>query len=142
MAMRRDPFEEMDRMFEQMRRSMSAWNGWDGHPSLSGDGQRDINLSLDTDEEGYVLLADMPGFEKEEIDLRYEDGMISIRATHETSSDDGTVAERHTRHAHEQLHVGDVIEAEITASYRNGVLEVHLPTREETTDDESRIDID
>lgn len=142
MAMRRYPFDEMDRMIDQMRRSMSTWDDWSGRPAMLGGSHRDINLSLDTNEEGYVLLADMPGFEKEEIDLRYDDGMISIRATHETSSDDGTVSERHTRHVHEQLHVDDVIEAEITATYRNGVLEVHLPTHEETTDDASRIDID
>lgn len=141
MAMRRYPFDEMDRLFEQMRRSMSAWDGWDERPSLLG-GHRDINLSLDTDEEGYVLLADMPGFEKEEIDLRYEDGIVSIRASHETSSDDGTVSERHTRRVHEQLPVGDVIEGGITATYRNGVLEVHLPIHEDASEDESKIEIE
>ncbi|ADJ13747.1 small heat shock protein [Halalkalicoccus jeotgali B3] len=128
----------MDRLFEQMGRTM--WSGWDDHPTMGG--QRDLNLSLDTDEEGYVLLADVPGFEKEEIDLRYDDGVVSIEATHKSASDDGTTAERHTRHVHERLHVGDVIVEEITASYRNGVLEVHLPTHERPADDGSRIDID
>lgn len=121
---------------------MSAWDGWDERPSVPGGNGQGINLSLDTDEKGYVLLADMPGFEKEEIDLRYDGGMISIRTAHETSSDDGAIAERHTRHVHKQLHVGDVIKTEITATYRNDVLEVHLPTHDDVSEDESRIDIE
>lgn len=141
MAMRRNPFEEMDRMMEQMRRSM--WGGWTERPTLLGGRHNDINLSLDRDDDGYVVLADMPGFEKEEIDLRFDDGTVSIEASHETSEDDGSVAHRHVRHVHEQLHVpGDVIRDGIHATYRNGVLEIHVPTREETEDDESRIDID
>ncbi|MDL5363581.1 Hsp20/alpha crystallin family protein [Halalkalicoccus sp. NIPERK01] len=139
MAMRRHPFEEMDRMMEQMRRSM--WEGWTDRPMLGGD-RRDVNLGLDTDDEGYVLLADMPGFEKEEIDLRFDDGVVSIEASHERDEGDDTVARRHTRYVREQVRVGDVIAEESTASYRNGVLEVHLPTRGEAADEGSRIDID
>jgi HSP20 family protein len=139
MAMQRYPFEEMDRMFEQMRRSM--WEGWADRPALP-DGNVGINLSLDTDDEGYVVLADMPGFEKEEIDLRFDDGVLSVEASHERREDDATTARRHARHVHERLHVGDVIDEEISATYRNGVLEVRLPTREEVSDDGSRIDID
>lgn len=84
----------------------------------------------------------MPGFEKEGIDLRFDDGILSIEASHERREDDGTTAHRHTRHVHERLHVGDVIRDEISATYRNGVLEVRLPAREGVSDDESRIDID
>lgn len=130
-------------MMEQMRRSM--WEGWDGRPSLGTGGHSDINLSLETGEEGYVVLADMPGFEREEIDLRFEDGTLSIEAAHETNEDDGATTRRHSRRVHEQLSVpGDVIEEEIGASYRNGVLEIHLPIREEIDeeDDGTRIDID
>lgn len=129
-------------MMEQMRRSM--WEGWDGRPSLGAGEHSDINLSLETGEEGYVVLADMPGFEREEIDLRFEDGALSIEATHERSEDDGATTRRHSRRVHERLAVpGDVIEEEIGASYRNGVLEIHLPTREEADEDDgTRIDID
>lgn len=130
-------------MMEQMRRAM-----WEGRSDLTApfsakSEYSDINLSLDTDDDGYVVFADMPGFEKEEIDLRYEDGSLSVEASHETSEESDTVARRHTRHVHERIHVpGEIIEAEISASYRNGVLEVHLPTPESDESDGTRIDID
>lgn len=140
MAMRRYPFDEMERMMEQMRRSM--WEGWADRQTFS-EMDAGINLSLVTDDEGYVVLADMPGFEKEEIDLRFDDGVLSVEASHETSSDDGTTAQHHSRHVHERLHVGDVIDEEISATYQNGVLEVRLPTHEDLDEDDgSRIDID
>lgn len=140
MAMRRYPFEEMERM----RRTM-----WDGRPDptapFGGESEHsDINLRLDADDDGYVVLADMPDFEKEEIDLRYEDGSLSVEASHETSEESDAVVRRHTRHVYERIHVpGEVLEEEITASYRNGVLEVHLPALEiDGPDGGTRIDID
>lgn len=142
MAMRRYPFEEMERMMEQMRRAM--YEGRTGLPAFDVGG-RGINLSLDEDDDGYVVVADMPGFEKEEIDLRFEDGSLSVEASHETSEEDGVSARHHTRHVHERIHVpGEIIEEEITASYHNGVLEVHLPTPESVEDEDqgTRIDID
>ncbi len=144
MAMRRYPFDEMERMMERMYRAM-----WDGQPDLTapfgGESEHsDINLSLDADDDGYVVLADMPGFEKEEIDLRYEDGSLSVEASHETNEESDTVARHYTRHVYERIHVpGEVLEEEITASYHNGVLEVHLPALEtDEPDDGTRIDID
>jgi HSP20 family protein len=142
--MRRYPFEEMERMMEQMRRAM--WEGRTGLPTAAFDaGIGGINLSLDADGDGYVVVADMPGFEKEEIDLRFDDGSLSVEASHETGEEDGVSARRHTRHVHERIHVpGEVVEEEISASYHNGVLEVRLPTpaSADAEDDGTRIDID
>lgn len=141
MPMRRYPFEEMERMMERMRRAM--YEDRTGLPTVGAE-SRDINLSLDEDDDGYVVVADVPGFEKEEIDLRFDDGSLSVEASHETSEEDGVSARRHARHVYERIHVpGEVVEEEITASYHNGVLEVRLPTPESTDDDHgTRIDID
>jgi HSP20 family protein len=143
MAIRTNPFDEMDRVMDQFRRSVygnwPAMGGWErGHGS---------NLSLETDEEGYVVLADLPGFEKEEIELRFEDGLLSIRAEHELNEEQefagGRAHSARSRHVHEQLRIPAEVEAErISASYRNGVLEVHLPTVEAVDDEDSVIHID
>lgn len=128
-------------MMEQMRRMM-----WEGGSDLTPFGDdRDINLSLDTDDGCYVAYADMPGFEKEDIDLRFADGSLSVEASHETSDGDETGFRHQSRYVHERIDVpGDVIDKEITASYRNGVLEVRLPIRGEIEDDgdDTRIEID
>jgi HSP20 family protein len=131
--MRVTPFDEMDRLLGGMRRSMMGEGGW-------YDFGRDINVRQDTDSEGYVLHADLPGFEKEEIDLRYDDERLTIRAVHEMSDD----YETSSRRVHETVRIpGDLIVDDIEARYHNGVLEVHLPTESDTESEGGhRIDID
>ena len=122
------PFDEMDRLFDQMRRSMLA-----GRSGVGGS-----NVRLETDESGYVVNADVPGFETDEIDLRFDDGVLTIEATHETEGEEGT----RSRHVHDRVRIpDDVVVEEIEAEYNNGVLEVRLPAE---TDAETgyRIDID
>lgn len=103
------------------------------------------NVTLETDETGTVVLADLPGFERSEIDLRYEDGTLAIRAEQETNDEDGdgSVRTSRRRRVHEHVHVpGEVDEDDISASYRNGVLEVHLPAEADDGDDAYVIDIE
>ena len=124
------PFDEMDRLFDQMRRSM-----WNGRPLAESGGS---NVRLESGHEGYLVHADVPGFETEEIDLRFDDGLLTVEATHETEDDGGF----RSRRVHEQVRVpGDVVVEEIEATYNNGVLEVTLPTGSDATTGH-RIDID
>lgn len=149
-----DVFDEMERAFDRMRRSM--WGGygrptWDARRALPEgedlemDGYEygldfDANTSVEPTDEGYVVLADLPGFEKEEIDLRFDDGMLHIGATHEVS--DGESAR--SRRVRQSVSIaGDVIVDGIEASYRNGVLEIHVPVETtEDADDAHHIDIE
>lgn len=140
MAKQPNPFDEMERMMEQMRQSVF---GDRSAPARLGG----ANVNLETDEEGYVVLADLPGFEREELDLRYEDGVLTIRAEHETSDEyesaGGATHSARRRHVHERVQIpAEIAEDEISASYRNGVLEVRLPTVEDVDDDEHVIDIE
>lgn len=143
MAIRRYPFDmfdEMERMMERMQRSM--YSGVDDVRSMARMGS--AHMSLERSDEGYVVLADMPGFEKEEIDLRFDDGMLYLDARHEVTDESPVGSISRSRHVQESIHVpGSVLVADIDASYRHGVLEVTLPTEEEPEDDDAhRIDID
>ncbi|MFD1515171.1 Hsp20/alpha crystallin family protein [Halomarina rubra] len=150
MSIRRTPFDEMDRMFDQMRRSMRApWFAQEGEwdlPAVDDATHRmDNNLTVDRDDEGFVVLADLPGFEKEELDLRFDEGMLSIRGRHEVSDESDTGTSMRSRSVFEQVRIpGDVVEDDISATYRNGVLEVRVPVETDTPeeDDSHRIDID
>lgn len=145
--MQNDPFEQMNRFFEQARRSM--WNDrWDA-PRLGAEresentwGDFEANVTLESTDEGYLVLADLPGFEKEEIDLSFDGGVLTIRGESSVTEESEGRRHRRSRSVHEQLRVpGSVVVADIEASYHNGVLEVTLPTEGED-DDEHRIDID
>jgi len=153
---RQHPFESMERLFEQMRRSMGTGHG-PGMGSRSGFETRtpfaapewsewdrdefdfDANVSMETDEDGHVVYADLPGFEREELDVRFEDGVLVVEGSHEVSDDGGF----QNRRVHERLSVpGDVREDDIEATYRNGVLKIRLPVDDDPDADTHRIDIE
>ncbi|WP_135854889.1 Hsp20/alpha crystallin family protein [Halorussus salinus] len=166
---RHDPFEEMNRMFEQMRTRMWTEGSLGDLGTPRGGRSRtgeDVRMDLKRHDDEYVFVADLPGFEREEIDLKFADGVLTLAAENETHEETGgeragdertdarkparadEIAVRskvtRSRRVAEQVTIPEeILEDEITASYRNGVLEVHLPLAEpvEETDDEGRIDI-
>lgn len=123
----------MDRWFDQMRRATVGDGSWHGSPALPATGRGiDANVSLDPVDDGYVVLADLPGFDRDEIDLRFDDGTLLIAATHEVAEErngpEGQTAMHRQRHVEERIHVpGAVSGDDMSATYRNGVLEVYLP---------------
>lgn len=130
------PFDEMDRMMEHMRRSM--FEGLDDVCDIRGGSGVNTTIARDGDE--YVVLADLPGFEKSEIDLRLDDGRLVLDATYEVLGSGEHHAMSHSRRVHEFVRLpGDVDEDGIEATYRNGVLEVRLPAVDE---DDSGLHID
>lgn len=161
---RYDPFESMDRMLDQMRRTMWTMQT-SGRPMVGArrsmalpEGRDDLELfddefafgetsvRLERTDEGYVAIADIPGFEREEITVSFDDGFLSIEALHDASEDasedDEMTVRRHTRRVSESISVPGVVDVEgIHGTYRNGVLEVTLPTRE-SPDDAHVIDIE
>lgn len=86
------------------------------------------SYELYEEDDQFVLTIDLPGYEPEEISLRWYDGRLNVSAEH---VDD----ERGRR---EQTHrtfrmPKDVLDDDIEASYRNGVLEITLPIEGEFT---------
>jgi len=135
--MRYTPFETMERMFDQMMRDMTEWreHGWDERFGF-GFG---LNSHLAERDDEYVLTVDLPGFETEEIDLRYDDGILHLSATHEVTDESSA----RSRTVSERFSIPREVEAdEIDASYRNGVLEVHLPVVEGGEERGHRIDVE
>lgn len=128
-------FDEMNRLFEEMRHAM-AENRFEFDVGYGAG----VPVRMEADDDGgYLVHADLPGFETEEIDLRFDDGLLTIEARHE-ASDDG---ETWTRSVNESLRIpGEVIVEEIEASYHNGVLEISVPTESEAESVGHRIDID
>lgn len=129
------PFDEMDRMMEQMRRSM-----FEAVPDRRSS-RSSVNMSVERDGDEYVVLADLPGFEKSEIDLRLDDGMLVLDATHEVAESNAHGAMSRSRHVHEFVRLpGEVDEDAVEATYQNGVLEVRCPALDDD-DSSHRIDV-
>ncbi len=84
-------------------------------------------------DEGYLIKADLPGICKDDIEIKLDQGILTIKA--ETSSDDkeekdGKLIrqERHYGQFLRQLSVGSDIDPEaVKASFDSGVLSLSLP---------------
>lgn len=77
-------------------------------------------------EEEFVLTVDLPGFEPEEIDVSWDEGVLNVAARH-VDEDRGREKTYHRRFRFPK----EIDEDAIAATYRNGDLEVTLPLSED-----------
>lgn len=85
----------------------------------------------DRDSEIFVR-AEIPGFESNELDVQLSDRLLTIKAEKKSEGKEGNGSTAEYRSYHRSITLPAGIKAEgIKASYRNGVLEIHLPKSEE-----------
>lgn len=96
----------------------------------------------------FVLEAELPGFNKEDINLDVKDGILTISAQHDENKDEkddkGSYIRRERRYGSftRSFDVTGVDEEHITASYNNGVLELNLPKAVPVVPEAKRIAIE
>lgn len=96
----------------------------------------------------FVLEAELPGFNKEDIKLDVKDGILTISAQHSENKDEkdnkGQYIRRERRYGSftRSFDVTGVDEEHITASYNNGVLELNLPKAVPVVPEAKRIAIE
>jgi HSP20 family protein len=131
-------FDEMDRSME------SALNRFFGYRSLFDDysnfgNSRLGNMSVDVvdDKDHIEILADVPGFTADEIQIHQQDGYISIQAEKTTSIKERNKEQKHYRQERSYRKffrtfvLPENIDVEkISADLENGVLKVSLPKLE------------
>ena len=94
----------------------------------------------------YVLKADLPGFQKEDIDIHVEGNTLTISAQHKEESEekkDGKFVRRERKYGSftRSFDISDIDQAKINASYDNGILSVELPKQVEVVPAPTKIDI-
>lgn len=100
---------------------------------------------VDRDEE-YVVTADLPGYETEDIEVTANEGRLRIEAERETGldeeSEDFIFNERHRQSVSRTVRLPEPVDEEaVSAKYTNGVLTITLP-KEDVGDEGHRIDIE
>lgn len=94
----------------------------------------------------YILEAELPGFEKEDIHIDIDGDYLTVRAEHngETKEErkDFVRRERHYGSYARSFDISDVCEDKITASYKNGILTLTLPKQEGKKKETKSISID
>lgn len=92
-------------------------------------------LDLVEGDEDYLLYVDLPGLTKEEIDITYQDGELSISGERKEEAREGQRfhrAERFFGRFHRAVSFQDVDVDGIEASFENGVLSVRIPKQKES----------
>jgi HSP20 family protein len=120
--------EELETMAREM------WNTWSPAPFHGG-----LLQSMDVyrEKDDLVVKAELPGTRKKDLDISLEDDVLTIKAEkkQEEVNEDTTYysSERHfgqfVRSMTLPFHVD---EEKITATFKNGLLEIRLPRAEET----------
>ena len=93
----------------------------------------------------FILEAELPGFQKEDIKLDLKDGILTISAQHSTENEEkkDSYIRRERRYGSfsRSFDVSGIQEDHITAAYNNGVLELTLPKAQPVVPAARQIDI-
>jgi len=96
-------------------------------------------------EDNYLVEADLPGVKKENINIEFHNGNLTISAkrdeTVEDKKENYVRRERHYGEFKRSLYIKNVDENKINASFNDGVLRVTLPKLEKGPDSRKRINI-
>lgn len=133
---RRNPFDEIEELFERMGREFDA-REWPGGGSVA----------VDVADHGdrYVVSVDLPGYARDDIDIRFAAGSLQLAADRETDEADEGVdylrRERRRKSVNRRVSLPDAVDEDAaTATYDAGVLSVELPKQE--ADGGTRIDVE
>lgn len=87
------------------------------------------NLKTDLKDEGnkYSIDVEIPGANKKDININFEDGYLNINVTKEEVKEDNknyVIKERVTSSMNRSYYLEDIDEASIKAKYDNGILHI------------------
>jgi len=115
----RDPLGEIERAFDVLGDQFGVATGT-------------VPTDILDDGDSFVVRADLPGFDTDDIDVEVTEGRsLTIRADHTEDTTDGRYVQRERRQQSLSRTVrlpDTVAESDTTATYENGVLTVTLPT--------------
>jgi HSP20 family protein len=129
----RSPFGEMTRMERDMEDMLGRFFG--GWPRLRREAENmgwSPAIDVVDRKDELLLRADLPGLTEKDIDITVQDGVLSVQGQRkeekETKEEDYYCSERWSGSFYRSLTLPTGINADkISASFKNGVLEVHLP---------------
>ena len=85
----------------------------------------------------YIIEMDLPGYEKQNINLSLKEGYLEVSATVENNEESEEKEkfvhkERFYGHCSRSFYVGDnITEQDIHAEFKNGILKIDVPKKEE-----------
>lgn len=98
-----------------------------------------MKTDIREDKKEYIMEIDMPGLNKDDITINYENGYLTIKAVKniESKIDNYVRRERFYGEVKRSFYIGEKKETDIKAGYQNGILTISFP-KEETPHKESQ----
>lgn len=140
-----DPLERFDRLLDDWMGMVPFWR-----PSGATERSREQMIRVDQfrDDGALVIRAEIPGIDPDkDVEVSVSDRLLTIRAVRreEERTDEAGYLRRELRTGSfsRTLTLPEgVTEADITASYRHGILEIRVPTPEATEPEVRTIPVD
>lgn len=138
--MRRNILDEMNRMQRRLDSLFGNFLGKEGGLSESPEGYREAFSELKENDNEYIVEIELPGVNKNEIELKTTDTGLEVKATKKQENEEG---DKENGYSYSRSYSGfyeafDVPENadldNIDASYNNGVLTVKLPKKQKDKD--------
>jgi HSP20 family molecular chaperone IbpA len=102
-----------------------------------------LKTNIRKESSNYIYEIDVPGYNKEDISINYEDGYLVIEAqssseySNSQSSNKYVRQERYSGSCSRSFYIGEIDESKISAKYHNGILCVSFP--DESNNQKSKI---
>ena len=132
------------------RTGFGLWDAFnDFDKNFFGDSMPINSCRTDIRDDGdkYVMEAELPGFEKEDIKLDINGTQLTIAAEHSTNSDEKDEKGNYIRRERtfgsykRSFDVSDVDTEAISAAYKNGILTIELPKKKPSEPVAKRLEI-
>jgi len=143
MSSRPNPFDEMERLFDRMSRQFDdATRRW-GEEDWGMFGGGDLAVDLVDQDDAFVVTVDVPGFDRNELDLRVSDQTLWIEGEHREETDEGEEESyirqerRHERMRRSIRLPAPVKPKAVKAKLRNGILTVTIPKAEPASESQT-----
>jgi HSP20 family protein len=141
----RDPFfalhDQVERVFDDFTRSFG----------LSSLGERGFggpigwpNVDVKEDEKRFCVEAELPGLDKDDVELLLTDNVLTIRGEKRVEQDDSKrhYSERYFGQFERRIPLhADVESEQVKASFKNGVLKVEIPKSKQAQERVRRITV-
>jgi HSP20 family protein len=143
-----NPLEEMERMFEGiyprgwLRPFHREWPAW-GELNVFGGKTPSVDL-IERDNE-IIIKAELPGVDKKDMDISVTKNTVSIKGTtsHEEKEEKGDYCRSEIsrgEYARTLTLPSEIDDEKVTATFKNGILELKLPKLEQSTRKSVKVD--
>jgi HSP20 family protein len=133
-------WQDFDRVFNRFRRDFEdiLWP-WEGpiipaFPRMPAIKAKGPEVDLEDRGKDFLLTAEMPGFKKEDVEIKVQDDSVEIRGEsgwrHEDKTKKYVVKERGSESFYRMIRLPEEIKSDaVEASLKDGVMEIVLPKK-------------